>query len=123
MTELVLLEKTKRRIESITLTSMSPRTLNFFPLAWRHMADGESILYVFFVKWLIIKLPMYRLVCKNPSLNPFFKRAWGILSISLQKAIADSILNEFGADLTEAAGHELFDDRGPPIDLLGDMHR
>ena len=53
----------------------------------------------------------------------FSKRAWGILSISLQKAIADSIINEFGADLTEAAGHELFDDRGPPIDLLGDMHR
>ena len=53
----------------------------------------------------------------------FSKRAWGILSISLQKAIADSILNEFGADLTEAAGHEFFDDRDPPIDFLADMDR
>ena len=123
MTELFLLEKMKTRIVSITLTSITPRTPNFFPSAWRLMDDGDLIPYVFFVKWLIIKLPMYRLVCKNPSLNPFFKRAWGILSISLQKAIADSILNEFGADLTEAAGHGLFDDRGPPIDLLGDMHR
>ena len=52
-------------------------------------------------------------------IQSFSKRAWGILSISLQKNIADSILHEFGADLSEAFG----DDQGPPIDLLSDMHR
>ena len=52
-------------------------------------------------------------------IQSFSKRAWGILSISLQKNIADSILHECGADLSEAFG----DDQGPPIDLFSDMHR
>ena len=55
--------------------------------------------------------------------HSFSKRAWGVLSICLQKIITDSIIQEFGADLIETFGEDGPDGQGPSIDLLSDMYR